>query len=369
MSQRTLRVGANSPYHRLIGVGGIGTGLFFALEGQHTLGRNESRPARLLNIRDYCKLHIITHYISVLLGAKPSGTPFHMVPVGKVGRDEAGRRMITEMAAAGMDTRHVEPIADRPTLFSVCFQYPDGSGGNITTSESAASALTCTDVDRCAGLLAPGEPPCIVLAAPEAPLDVRGHLLRLARANHSFRAASFTSAEIEAARSKGLFSDVELLAMNEDEAEKLVGSTLNPAAPQPFLEKCADVLMAFQEHIQIILSAGNQGAFAFSEGTWDYRPALNVPVVSTAGAGDALLAGVLLAIAAGIPFIQPDYDRPPSATRPVESAFDFGVLLAAYTVTSPHTIHPDASMDSLLAFAQRLDITFSGTLMDRVDHP
>lgn len=156
MPQRILRVDSASPYHRLVGVGGIGTGLFFALEGQHTLGRNESRPARLLNIRDYCKLHIITHYISVLLGAKPAGSPFHIVPVGKVGRDEAGRRMIAEMAAAGMDTRHVESIADQPTLFSVCFQYPDGSGGNITTSVSAASALTCPDVDRCAAFFEPG---------------------------------------------------------------------------------------------------------------------------------------------------------------------------------------------------------------------
>jgi sugar/nucleoside kinase (ribokinase family) len=368
MSQRTLRVDTTSPYRRLIGVGGIGTGLFFALTGQHTLGRNESRPARLLNIRDYCKLHIIAHYIAVLLGAKPGGMPFHMVPVGKVGSDEAGRRMIAEMAAAGMDTRHVELVPDLPTLFSVCFQYPDGSGGNITTSESAASALTCADVDRCAGFLAPLEPRCIVLAAPEAPFEVRSHLLKVAGSNHAFRAASFTSGEIEAARSAGSFSDVELVAMNEDEAGRLIGRTFDPVAPQPFLEKCADVLTSFQKHIQIILSAGKQGAFAFSEGTWDYRPALNVSVVSTAGAGDALLAGVLSALASGMPFINPVPGRTSSAARPVECAFDFGVLLAAYSVTSPHTIHPDASVDSLLSFGHKLDIAFSGPLLQRIDH-
>ena len=65
--------------------------------------------------------------------------------------------MIQEMAAVGMDTRYVDMLQDRPTLLSVCFQYPDGSGGNITTSESAASALTHGDVDRCAELLASGD--------------------------------------------------------------------------------------------------------------------------------------------------------------------------------------------------------------------
>jgi hypothetical protein len=55
-------------YRALIGVGGIGTGAFFALSGDHTLGREESRLGKYLDRRDYCKLHIITHYIQTLLG-------------------------------------------------------------------------------------------------------------------------------------------------------------------------------------------------------------------------------------------------------------------------------------------------------------
>ena len=108
MSPRTLEFNAHSPYRQLVGVGGIGTGLFFELENNHTLGRNESRAARLLNIRDYCKLHIISHYVAVLLGANPRGSPFRVLPIGKVGADDAGRRMIGEMSAVGIDTRYVE---------------------------------------------------------------------------------------------------------------------------------------------------------------------------------------------------------------------------------------------------------------------
>ena len=60
---RYLRIGENSPFNQLIGVGGLGTGIFFELEGDHTLGRNESRPGRLLDVKDYCKLHIVIHSV------------------------------------------------------------------------------------------------------------------------------------------------------------------------------------------------------------------------------------------------------------------------------------------------------------------
>jgi hypothetical protein len=38
----------------VIATGGIGSGIFLALEDNRTLGREESRPANLLNQRDYC---------------------------------------------------------------------------------------------------------------------------------------------------------------------------------------------------------------------------------------------------------------------------------------------------------------------------
>lgn len=66
---RILKTDGGSSFRALLGVGGIGTGSFFALEGNHTLARNESRPGRLLDIRDYCKLHIVAHYIARFLGA------------------------------------------------------------------------------------------------------------------------------------------------------------------------------------------------------------------------------------------------------------------------------------------------------------
>ena len=60
-------------YRAMIGAGGIGSGAFFALDGEHTLGREESRSGRLLDRRDYCKLHIISHYVKALLRLRIPG--------------------------------------------------------------------------------------------------------------------------------------------------------------------------------------------------------------------------------------------------------------------------------------------------------
>ena len=38
-------------------------------QGEHELGRNESRLGELLDSRDYCKLHIVEHYIARLMGS------------------------------------------------------------------------------------------------------------------------------------------------------------------------------------------------------------------------------------------------------------------------------------------------------------
>jgi len=350
-----LRLGDGAPYERLVGVGGIGTGLFFALEGDHDLGRNESRPGRLLDVRDYCKLHIVAHYPAVLLGARVERGPFQVLPVGKVGRDEPGHRLRAEMEATGMDVRFVDAVPGHPTLLSVCFQYPDGSGGNITTVDSAASLVTARDVDLAERWLSPRT---IALAAPEVPLGVRRHLLRRAGEKGALRAASFTTAEVGEARETGLLSLVDLLALNEDEAAALVGEPWPAAEPTPFLDRCAGVLRAAQPATRVVITAGPQGAFAFDGAAWSHVPALPVPVASTAGAGDALLGGLLAGFAAGLPFAASG--REGLAERPLGSALDLGTLVAAFKVTSPHTIPPGLSLGNLLAFARGHGVTFAG---------
>lgn len=357
-----LRLDASSPWRKLVGIGGIGTGMFFAFDDPHTLGRNESRPARLLDVRDYCKLHIVIHYIAKLLSAQKSGSAFHIHPVGKVGNDARGRQLLEEMAEAGIDTSLVRSTDERPTLFSVCFQYPDGSGGNITTSNSAAATLCDRDVDAVARILETDAKQTIALILPEVPLEVRRYFLDLATRAGTFRAASFVSAEIAPARQSGFFELLDLVSLNESEAVELVGAPFSPDAPEPFLENCQNFIRTSSPHLRMIISAGALGAWGLTRELLNYCPAPKVRVSSSAGAGDALLAGVLAAMAAGVPFlISRALERGPSS-RPLETALDLGVLLASYTCLSPHTIHPDASLSNLVEFAGSCDLTLGSGL-------
>ena len=348
----------SSSYRRLIGIGGIGSGIFFALDGNHTLGRDESRLGRLLDIRDYCKLHIISHYVAKLLGAGP-GDEFRVIPIGKVGDDAPGRQLIAEMSAAGMDTNHVEVVAGSPTMFSVCFQYPDGMGGNITTSDSAAAQLACEDLDKLEHLF---PELAVALAAPEVPLETRAHFLKIAGKHRAFRAASFIAAEVAPARELGMFANLELASLNEGEASVLAGSAFEPSHPRPFLQACEQVLRTSYPKLRLVVTAGRFGAFAYSEGSGDFCPAPRVNVASTAGAGDALLGGLIVGEVSGIPFIRRDHSLDRTTMGTVASALDFAVLLASYTVKSPHTIHPEASTEALLAFASEIGVELASNI-------
>jgi sugar/nucleoside kinase (ribokinase family) len=354
---RVLRLPSGAPFRRLVGVGGIGAGMFFALEGNHDLGRNESRPGRLLDVRDYCKLHIVAQYPTVLLGAREDHGPFHVVPVGKVGIDEIGLRLRAEMERAGMDVRFVDALPGRPTLLSVCFQYPDGSGANVTTVDSAAALVGERDVDLVERWLSPT---AIALAVPEVPLPVRRHLLRRATERGALRVASLTTAEIVEARETGFLSLVDLLSVNEDEAAALVGAAFPDGSPEAFLQRLSSAVPALSAGVRLVVTAGARGAFAFDGATWTHVPALPVTVVSTAGAGDALLGGILTGLASGLPFVTPG--KPSLAGRPVSSAFELGALVAAFKVTSPHTIPPDLTLDAVVAFAREHGIVFGERL-------
>jgi sugar/nucleoside kinase (ribokinase family) len=103
----------------------------------------------------------------------------------------------------------------------------------------------------------------------------------------------------------------------------------------------------------MVVSLDSRGAYGFSRGRWSYAPAPKVQARSTAGAGDALLGGLIFALVSGRPLI-PDADTADNLTGEINSALQFGVLLASYKVLSPHSIHPDASLQNLSALASTL---------------
>ena len=347
-----LRANTERGFTCAIGIGGIGAGMIYALQGDHELGRNESRLGELLDSRDYCKLHIVLHYIARLMGSRREPDSFQVWPVGVVGGDAAGRQILTEMSAAGMDTRFVRTHPALRTIFSICFMYPDGSGGNITSSNSAAAALSVDDLRAAAPYMKAAGARGIALCAPEVPLPLRRDFLKLASDCGNYRVCSFVLGEIEEARKMGLIDLADLLALNEEEASALLGDGPGHVLEERMLAQRSAALTLTLPRLRVVVSVGRRGAYGFEGGHSQHCPGPVVQPISTAGAGHALLAGVLGGLAAGIPFIIPnEYGTGSFSGRTLRTALDLGVLNGSFSVTSPHTIHPDAAMEKLLAFA------------------
>jgi len=318
-------------YDGMIGTGGIGSGVFLSLEGKHTLGREESRPCRILDRRDYCKLHIISHYVQSLLG---SG--FEVIPAGKIGDDEAGKRLLREMQEVGLCTRHVHTVTELPTLFSYCFLYPDGSGGNITTADSASGHVAPADIclleDDMRHLGRRG----MALAVPEVSLSARIELLNMARQYGLFCVASFTSGEMPEAARRNLFQKIDLLAVNADEAGMAVGMASDGVDRVVVAAAAMKALAAANPKMMISVTGGAAGSWSWDGTHVSHVPTFPVPVVSTAGAGDAHIAGMIAGLALGLDLC---------------AAQILGSLHAALSVTSPHTINAEIDLAALRQLA------------------
>jgi sugar/nucleoside kinase (ribokinase family) len=326
-------------YSGIIGTGGIGSGKFFVINGDQTLGREESRSGHFLNMRDYCKQHIILHYIKVLLG--PS---FSVIPIGKIGDDDIGQILFSEMARTGFIMKRIEVVKNVSTLYSFCFAYPDGSGGNLTTDNSASVQV---DEDFIAKAVADIEnlgTRGIIMAAPEVPLKARQKLLELGKQNGLFCAASFTTEEMRNACESGMITSVDLGAINLEEASAIAGSSINSKDNVPVIEAAIRRLRMSNEKIMVSVTCGMQGSWCWDSNELSWFPAVKTTAISTAGAGDAFFAGILSGIAIGLS---------------LKEAQQLATLVAGMSVTSPHTIHDGINRHSLFEFLKKSDLDFS----------
>jgi sugar/nucleoside kinase (ribokinase family) len=334
-----LPAGARLRYEALLGTGGIGSGSFFMLNGNHTLGREESRSGRFLDRRDYCKLHIVCHYVQALLGPG-----FPVLPIGRLGDDDAGRALRREMEEVGLDLRHVCDLPGRSTLYSFCFLYPDGTGGNLTADDSASAAVDATCIESAAADFAAWRGRGIALAVPEVPLAARRRLLELGGEHSFLRAASFTLGEMPALRAEGLLAMVDLLALNLEEALAATGLEAegrHAGRPGELAARAAQELAGRHPALLISITAGAAGNWSWDGRTLAYVPAIRVPVQTTSGAGDAHFAGILAGLAVGLP---------------LEEAQCLGTLVASASVTSPHTIHKGITRAQLRELAGGLAV-------------
>lgn len=304
--------------------GGIGTGILFMLEGEHTMTRNESRLGRLTDYRDYCKAHIISHYIAKLArGAR-------VYAIGMVGADEPGERLVAEMSAAGINTRFVMAAGEARTMMSVCYQYPDGSGGNITSSNSACALVSPAYVERCAAESDMDEN-SLVVAAPEIPLESRIRLLEIGRAKNAFTVSSFIAGEAREFEKAGGFLLSQMIAINMDEAAAAGGG----------IESAANKISGINPEIKIIITAGAGGSYIYEDGLLTHIACIPEDAVNTAGAGDAYLGGAAAAIISGMNF---------------RKAAGYGAVIARFAVLSRNAIAGGVTLENVESYIREKNI-------------
>ncbi len=346
---------SNLHYTHIVGTGGIGSGIFFLMRDNHTLGRNESRMANLLPCKDFCKQHIILHYISVLLGAKTGN--FQSFPIGKVGNDRIGKELIDMMKEAGMNTKYISISSGSSTLFSVCYQYPDNTGGNITTENSACSEVWPEDISQFFKEENPEGRQEIILATPEVPLNARIKLLEYGRQRHSLNVASILSSEADKFKSLGGFEMVDILSINIDEAKSIAQIFGETSESLTIIGSCIRTLVNINPSISILITDGPRGSYCYYENNLERTRVPSVQVSSTAGAGDAFLAGTITGLCCGLPLTKGVSDNYFSET-PIKSAVELGTLVASLSVTSRDTIHPTADAELLFRFATQNAVSF-----------
>ena len=225
-------------------------------------------------------------------------------------------------------------------MSSICFLYPDGSGGNLTTEDSACARVDAAFVERARPDFVRYRERGIALAAPETPLESRAALLRMATEHGFFRAAAFTSLEVPVVLAEGLLRQVDLFALNRSEAEAALRAKPGALNALEIAGRTIDLLKRDYPRLRISFTAGASGSWYWEGSEMHFSPALAVPVRNTAGAGDAHLGALLAGIAAGLSN---------------QEACRLATLVAAYSVTSPHTIHPNLDGDSLRKFAAEFD--------------
>ena len=318
-------------YDSVIGVGGVGRGICFQPEENHTLGRNESRLANLTDALDYCKLHIVFHYIAKLLAPK-----VQIVPLVKLGADSAGDYYSQMLKNTGMDTSRIVRSSDAPTLFSVCIQYPDKSGCNITAGNSACAQVDIPYIESAINELSISRS-SVVVALPEVPLLSRKALLKMGKELGAFCVASVTREEAyDFIRSESAH-DCSLIALNLEEAAAAAG--MEDIDILYTAKKCAEKIHMLIPECMLWITCGAMGSVSLSGHTLiTYPPLPGANVISSAGAGDASLAGIITGLCIGLRFQKRHQDASWLQT-PLQCACELGVLVAGLSLETKHSIH------------------------------
>lgn len=200
--------------------------------------------------------------------------------VGRVGDDDAGRRLRDGLTAEGVDVTHVRVDADAPT--GVALIAVDRAGENtIVVSSGANARVSAADVEAARDVLANA---AVTLVQHEVPEDAVAAAI----------AAAGGTVVLNPAPARPIVAPVDVLVPNRGELEALAGRAGDPVE----LARSLDSARA------VVVTLGNEGAAVIEGSRVERIPAPRVDAVDTTGAGDAFCGALAQALDAGADLVE-----------------------------------------------------------------
>jgi pseudouridine kinase len=247
--------------------------------------------------------------------------------VSRVGADDPGRRMVRELADLGVDVSGVEAFAGERTAEYVAFLNAHGEMFAAMADMAILDAIDAAEVPRWAA----GFPGCdFVFAETNLDSGVLEELVAAARGAGVPLAIDAISVA-KAARLPASLAGIACLFLNWQEAPAVLGLADGDGSDPEHLAKA----LVRRGCGQVVLTLGERGALAHDGHVPQFVPAQKVPVVEVTGAGDALAAGTMLALARGLP---------------LKKAVAFGTHLAARTLGVAESVDPALTPETAVRF-------------------
>ncbi len=248
--------------------------------------------------------------------------------VSRVGDDEAGRSLRAQLVALGVDVSRVGVVPGASTAQYVAVLDPGGDLVIGAADMAVLDAVPAADVD--AGWPEVG----LVLADCNLPAPVLAHVLARGRDDGVAGGVEVAVDAVSAPKVARLPTDlsgVGVLFCNRDEARALLVRCGRDAGGH-------DAALARQLRLagarRVVLTRAAAGVLLADAAGERELPAVPARPVDVTGAGDALVAGTLAGLLAG---------------RHLDDAARLGILVAALTVESEHSVRPDLSPEVVAA--------------------
>ena len=225
------------------------------------------------------------------VAAARAGAPVKFA--GAVGDDAHGRRILEVLSEAGINSRNVRVIDTVPTGTAV-IAVDDAGENQILVSPGANASLTMDDVDAALAAAQAGD---VLVLQLETPSALVRHAARIAKSRGMLVMLNAAPAPRHIG---GLFDDVDVLVVNEQEMRHVAGLTGTPAASHLDLVQALPAILG----PAVVCTAGAEGSFTVVDGDLVHVAAPRVIARDTTGAGDTFvgyLAASLLAYPGDLP--------------------------------------------------------------------